>query len=33
MNYKGDNQAFFIESVEEKLEIVNAIEIVCGKLE
>jgi len=33
MKYKGDNQALFIESADLKLEIVNAIQVLCGNLD
>jgi hypothetical protein len=33
MNYKGDNQAIFIESADGKLELVNAIQVICANLD
>lgn len=33
MKYKGDNQAFFLESADTKLEFVNAIQIICANLD
>lgn len=33
MKYKGDNQALFIESADNKLEFVNAIQVICANLD
>jgi len=33
MAYKGDNQALFFETASEKLELVNAIQVVCGNID
>lgn len=33
MKYKGDNQAIFIESADNKLEFTNAIQVICTNLD
>ena len=33
MKYKGDNQAVFLESAKQKLELINAIQVVCSNLD
>ena len=33
MKYKGDNQAIFIESANDKLEAVNALQVICSNID
>lgn len=33
MKYKGNNQALFIDSVDDKLEFTNAIEVICSNMD
>ncbi|MDP3443346.1 MAG: RES domain-containing protein [Ignavibacteria bacterium] len=33
MKYKGDNQAIFIESADDKLEAINAIQVICSNID
>ena len=33
MLYKGDNQALFHETTVNKIELVNAIQVICGNID